>query len=241
MSVLFVADIHLCRQRPDLTSAFIQFLDNTARTCESLYLLGDIFEAWIGDDYVDPHMQGVVQALRRLSEAGVKLFFQHGNRDFLVGQDFASSIGAELLSETKIVDFGKTKALVMHGDQLCTDDTEYQNFRSMVRSAQWQMKFLGQSIAQRLVIAGQLRSASQEKNQLKSAQITDVNQNAVEHCMRDNNVKLLIHGHTHRPAVHQFNSQGQALTRMVLGDWGQSLWYIQCTTSGCELIERSIK
>lgn len=237
MTTLFVADIHLSKLRPQLSDGFIEFLNTTAQACQSLYLLGDIFEAWIGDDYNDPDLQRVFSALQELSAKGVKVYFQHGNRDFLVGQAFAKRIGATLLDESIIVNVAKTRALVMHGDQLCTDDTQYQSFRSLVRSNQWQQDFLSKTIEQRLYIAEQLRSASKQQGQLKSQEITDVNQDAVIDTMQQHDVTLLIHGHTHRPAVHNLLVNKQNATRMVLGDWGSSLWYIKCTASGCELIE----
>jgi UDP-2,3-diacylglucosamine hydrolase len=241
MTTLFVADIHLSKLRPELSSGFIEFLNTTAQACQSLYLLGDIFEAWIGDDYNDPDLQNVFNALKQLSAKGVKLYFQHGNRDFLVGQAFAKMIGATLLDEVIMVDVAQTRALVMHGDQLCTDDTQYQSFRSLVRSTQWQQEFLSKTIEQRLFIAEQLRSASKEQGQLKSQDITDVNQEAVINTMQQHDVNLLIHGHTHRPAVHNVLVNKQNATRMVLGDWGKSLWYIKCSACGCELIESPLR
>ena len=140
-----------------------------------------------------------------------------------------------------MVDVAQTRALVMHGDQLCTDDTQYQSFRSLVRSTQWQQEFLSKTIEQRLFIAEQLRSASKEQGQLKSQDITDVNQEAVINTMQQHDVNLLIHGHTHRPAVHNVLVNKQNATRMVLGDWGKSLWYIKCSACGCELIESPLR
>ncbi len=240
MTVLFVADLHLCQQRPDLTQAFVDFLKTTAQGCHSLYLLGDIFEAWIGDDYIDPCLQPVIQQLKALSSAQSALYFQHGNRDFLVGKRLADLIGAKLLEESVIVQLPSQKALIMHGDQLCTDDLAYQKFRSMVRSPDWQQEFLAKSIQERLQIAEHLRTTSKAETGSKTSQITDVSHSAVLDALQHAQVNLLIHGHTHRPATHSFTDTGKQLTRMVLGDWDQSLWYIQCDKLGCTLIEQKI-
>ncbi|NQZ31890.1 MAG: UDP-2,3-diacylglucosamine diphosphatase [Oceanospirillaceae bacterium] len=240
MSVLFVADIHLSADRPDLISAFTSFVNNQAADCTALYLLGDIFEAWIGDDYVEQAMAPVVSALRALSQSGCDIFLQQGNRDFLLGDDFANSIGASLLSESVVVDLPSSKALIMHGDQLCTDDVDYQAFRSMVRSTQWQQQFLSKPVSERLQVAQHLRNVSKEQSSQKAAEITDVNSQAVIKVMEEAKITLLIHGHTHRPACHSIALANGEGTRMVLGDWGEQLWYIQCTASGCELISQTI-
>lgn len=240
MSVLFVADMHLSADRPDLINAFTLFVNNQAADCTALYLLGDIFEAWIGDDYIEPSMQPVIDSLRQLSSSGCKIYLQQGNRDFLLGEHFANDIGASLLAEAVVVTLPNAKALIMHGDQLCTDDVDYQAFRSMVRSTQWQQQFLSKPVSERLQIAQQLRSASREQSSLKSAQITDVNQAAVVKAMDDAKIKLLIHGHTHRPKCHSVTLANTEGTRMVLGDWDTTLWYIKCTASGCELINQPI-
>jgi len=240
MSVLFIADIHLSADRPDLIRAFISFLENKANKCSCLYLLGDIFEAWIGDDYIEPAMEPIVSALQRLSCSGCQLYLLQGNRDFLMGASFSKKIGATLLSEACTIDLPSEKALIMHGDQLCTDDIDYQQFRTMVRSEQWQQQFLDKPIAERLQIAQQLRATSKEQGSAKSMQITDVSQNAVIDAMNDAQVKLLVHGHTHRPATHKVPLSQDTGTRMVLGDWGDKLWYIECTKTGCRLVDQPI-
>jgi UDP-2,3-diacylglucosamine hydrolase len=240
MTVLFVADIHLSRQRPDLIRAFVSFLEDTAKDCRELYLIGDIFEAWIGDDYLDPILDPVTKALQNFSARGSLLYFQQGNRDFLVNTKFTDLIGAELLPESLIVKLPSTNALVMHGDQLCTDDTDYQDFRTMVRSPQWQQEFLRKPIDERLQIAEFLRNTSKEQTSQKSTQITDVNRGAVVQAMQNAQVELLIHGHTHRPNCHELDIGSSKCVRMVLGDWDTSLWYIKCDTSGCKLIEQKL-
>ena len=240
MTVLFVADLHLSRQRSDLIQAFTDFLQHRTHQAEALYLLGDIFEAWIGDDFLDACFAPIISELKVLSERGCRLYFQHGNRDFLVGKDFCQLIGAQLLDESVIVQLPSRKALVMHGDQLCTDDSQYQKFRALVRSKAWQHDFLAKSIQERLQIAKDLRTASKAQTGLKSAEITDVNPTAVEQAMSAAQVTLLIHGHTHRPATHRLTINQQAATRIVLGDWDHSLWFLECTQKGCQLIEQSI-
>jgi UDP-2,3-diacylglucosamine hydrolase len=237
MAIFFVADLHLSQQRPDLIEAFSHFLDQTARGADAVYMLGDIFEVWIGDDFLDPCFSPIISALQTLNEQGCKIYFQHGNRDFLVGNSFAQHIGAQLLDEKVIVHLPSQKALIMHGDQLCTDDTEYQKFRSLVRSKEWQQNFLAKTIEERLLIAEQLRNVSKAQTGLKSTEITDVNPLAVEQAMRVADVELLIHGHTHRPATHKFLIDQRETMRIVLGDWDKSLWYLECTLSGCLLIE----
>ncbi|MCJ8298509.1 MAG: UDP-2,3-diacylglucosamine diphosphatase [Pseudomonadales bacterium] len=239
MKVLFVADLHLSAQRPDLIRAFIDFLENTASDCDTLYLLGDIFEAWIGDDYVEAELQPVIDALLVLSK-NCQLYFQQGNRDFLASTGFTASIGAQLLDDEVLIQLPSQQALIMHGDQLCTDDLDYQKFRSMVRSKPWQQQFLSRPIAERLQIAEHLRTQSKQQGQMKASEITDVNLAAVQQVMNQAQVGLLIHGHTHRPATHKIMLQHSVGCRIVLGDWDSTLWYLQCDEQGCNLIEQKI-
>ncbi|WP_271270365.1 UDP-2,3-diacylglucosamine diphosphatase [Aliamphritea hakodatensis] len=233
MRCLFISDLHLQASRPDLTRALLTFLNSEAGECQQLYILGDLFEAWIGDDAIPGDMQQVISALRDLHDQGTELFFQHGNRDFLVQQTFADLTGCTLLPEAITVDLPAGRALLMHGDQLCTDDHEYMEFRKLLRNPQWQDDFLSKSIAERLEIARQLRAASQNKNAEKSMTIMDVNPQAVAQAMTDADVSLLIHGHTHRPAVHE---EAQERRRIVLGDWDTQGWYLECTEAGEALI-----
>jgi UDP-2,3-diacylglucosamine hydrolase len=202
--------------------------------------LGDIFDAWIGDDFTDPKMQTVFDSLQQLSAGGCQIFFQHGNRDFLIGDEFAKLTGIKILNESTIVNLPTQQALIMHGDQLCTDDVEYQNFRSMVRSKPWQQQFLAKPINERLSIAEHLRSTSKKMTKEKSNAITDVNQHAVIDALNNSEVELLIHGHTHRPQIHCIEQTNTASTRIVLGDWDTSLWYLRCDENGYELIEQAI-
>ncbi|UTW12995.1 UDP-2,3-diacylglucosamine diphosphatase [Marinobacterium rhizophilum] len=240
MTLLFVADLHLRPERPDLSRAFLEFLQQDAPGCDALYLLGDIFEAWIGDDAPMPGLDAIYAELAALSARGTALYFQHGNRDFLVGQAFLDTLGARPLPDQQLIDVPGGQALLMHGDQLCTDDTEYQAFRSQVRDPAWQQQFLSQSVDERLAIARQLRAASKARGAEKSADIMDVNPAAVSAALSAAGVDLLIHGHTHRPAIHDNQiSQGSG-TRIVLGDWDDSGWYLQIDNEGYQLIDFAI-
>ncbi len=238
MPVYFVSDLHLKPERPDLTRAFSYFLTHIAKDASAFYLLGDIFEAWIGDDAPIPGLESVLIELKTLSDSGCKLYFQHGNRDFLVGEQFAASIGAELLPEEVLAELPCGQALLMHGDQLCTDDQEYMQFRSMVRDPQWQAAFTAKPLEERLAIARQLREASKKRGAKKADYITDVNAEAVTSALQKNNATLLIHGHTHRPAIHQI--EDIHATRVVLGDWDKLGWYLKVDASGYDLISFAI-
>ena len=237
MRSLFISDLHLQASRPDLTRALLDFLSGEASQCQQLYILGDLFEAWIGDDAIPADQQPVLNALKKLSDQGVELFFQHGNRDFLIQQEFAELTGCRLLPEAITVTLPAGTALLMHGDQLCTDDHEYMEFRQLLRNPQWQTDFLSKTLAERLEIARQLRATSQSKNAEKSMAIMDVNPQAVEQAMHAADVDLLIHGHTHRPAVHDLKN-GQR--RIVLGDWDTEGWFLDCTESGEQLVSFTI-
>lgn len=235
MRTLFISDLHLCEQRPDLSRALLRFLKENNTNCDQLYLLGDIFDAWIGDDFLHPSLFPLIDSLKKLSSNGTEIFFQHGNRDFLVGQTFASQIGATLLPENCIIKLPDGRnALIMHGDQLCIDDVEYQAFRKMVRDPHWKEGLLAKPVEERLAIASQLRAASKEKTAEKALSIMDVNPKAVREAMNHAECDLLIHGHTHRPATHQNQRTKQSGTRIVLGDWDRELWYLECTETGCK-------
>jgi len=219
MTVLFVSDLHLDASRPHITELFLAFLDGEARTAEALYLLGDVFEAWVGDD--DPGEPGasVCAALARLSASGVPVFLMRGNRDFLFGNDIAKRCGARLLSDPCVIDLHGTPTLLMHGDLLCTDDLAYQAFRREVRDPAWQERFLAQPLPARQAFAARARAASQQHQQGVSEAITDVAPAAVVEVMSRHGVDQLIHGHTHRPAIHALTVADRPATRIVLGDW----------------------
>lgn len=219
MATLFISDLHLDPARPQITDLFMEFLRQEAPHAEALYILGDFFEAWIGDDDPDPHHARIMAGVRQLTDQGVPVYFMHGNRDFLIGEAFARKTGCTLLQDPHLTNLYGTPTLLMHGDTLCTDDLEYQKFRSMVRSPAWQRAFLAKPLEARRAFAAQARAESRSQTQAKPEDIMDVNQNTVERVMAEHNVSRLIHGHTHRPAVHRFRSHGGEKARIVLGDW----------------------
>ncbi len=240
MKLLFISDLHLKAERPDITRAFLHFITETATDADALYLLGDIFEAWIGDDLPIPEFEPILNALKSLSDQGCQLYFQHGNRDFLVGSTFLQKIGASLLEEKQQVILPIGPALLMHGDQLCTDDKEYQEFRSTVRDPEWQKAFLAKPIKERIAIAKQLRATSQQRAIEKSDDIMDVNPSAVCTALKESNIELLIHGHTHRPAIHYNQTSASTGIRVVLGDWDTERWYLLCDEDGLTLVDEPI-
>ena len=235
MSLLFLSDLHLDADRPEATRAFYRFLEERASHAEALYVLGDLFEAWVGDDDDSPLAREVVEALAQLTAGGTAVFFAHGNRDFLVGEDFSRRSGAVLLEETSVIEIGGERVLLMHGDSLCTDDRDYQEFRAMVRDPKWQAGFLALPLTARRALAAQARDASRISTSGKPMEIMDVNASAVAELMRENGVRRLIHGHTHRPAVHEFNLDGAPATRTVLGDWFRRGWALECNQHGSHL------
>ena len=233
--ILFISDLHLDRSRPGVAAAFEHFLQSRARQSSALYILGDLFELWIGDDDDDPFSLQITDALGQLTQQGVSLYFIHGNRDFLIGEQFARRSGATLLQQHCVIDLYGEATLLMHGDTLCTQDQDYQRFRAQVRAAAWQQQVLAKSLAERRALAQQLRQQSQTMNSRKPQDIMDVTQNEVERVMREYGVRRLIHGHTHRPARHRFTMDGQPTERIVLGDWEQTAWCLQATADGIEL------
>ncbi|HIO92494.1 MAG TPA: UDP-2,3-diacylglucosamine diphosphatase [Leucothrix mucor] len=231
MKTWFISDLHLDDTRPHITQQFFDFLNKIKDEAEALYILGDLFEAWIGDDILDTPLGAsaleVVNHLKKLSDNGTKLYFAHGNRDFLIGDQFIKRIGANLLDEHQVIDLYGTPTLIMHGDTLCTDDIEYQQLRGMLRKPQWQKEFLAKPLQERIEEALKLRQISQEKTKGKQEDILDVNQSKVEKVMRKFGVTQLIHGHTHRPATHDFELDGKQAKRIVLGDWYEQSSYLE--------------
>ncbi|HZQ60355.1 MAG TPA: UDP-2,3-diacylglucosamine diphosphatase [Casimicrobiaceae bacterium] len=218
-STLFISDLHLDDARPHIVDEFCRFLAGEARGAEALYILGDLFESWIGDDDDAPLAARIAAALRSLSDSGVPIHFMHGNRDFLLGEAYARRAGMRLLNDPSIVEIAGERTLLMHGDTLCTDDVDYQKFRMLVRNPEWQRQFLGKPLAERRAFAAQARGESRRQTAAKQAEIMDVNPEAVARALREHGVRRLIHGHTHRPAVHRFDIDGQGVERIVLGDW----------------------
>ena len=220
MTTLFISDLHLDGSRPDITEQFLNFLEGEARQAGSLYILGDFFEVWIGDDDDDPHHARVMDGLRKLTAAGVPAFFMHGNRDFLIGKRFAERTGVQLLPDPKVVDLGGSPTLLMHGDTLCTDDLQYQRARRFMRNPLVQGIYLALPLSLRRRIAAYARAKSRADTAGKAGEIMDVNRRTVESVMLQYGVRRLIHGHTHRPAIHRFKAAGgKGMERIVLGDW----------------------
>ena len=219
MTVLFISDLHLDAGRPETLARFDEFIERRALAAREVYILGDLFEAWIGDDDDDRRLRPVIAGLQRLTEAGVPAAVMHGNRDFLIGKDFCEATGCRLLTEYERVDMYGETVLLTHGDLLCTDDTRYLTLRATLRDPTWQSEFLAKPLSERRVIAADLRKLSATEIAAKAEDIMDVNQAAVEETMRRFGVRFLLHGHTHRPAVHRFTLDGHAAIRIVLGAW----------------------
>ena len=234
MTTLFISDLHLDAARPDGIARFLRFMETEARTASALYILGDLFEAWIGDDDTNPGYGPVIAALRRHN---VPCSFMHGNRDFLVGRRFATATGCELLAEYEVVELEGERVLMTHGDLLCTDDESYMALRAVVRDPAWQSDFLAKSTDERQRMADELRAKSRSAVSEKTEEIMDVNQSAVEQAMREHNVATLLHGHTHRPDVHRFTLDGGDATRIVLGSWYDQGSVVRWNEDGFELAD----
>mgnify|MGYP003700545489 FL=1 len=238
---LLISDLHLDPARPEHLAALETLLDNHAGKADRLYVLGDLFEAWIGDDDDSPFNRQAIDAFRRFSDAGSELFFMHGNRDFLLGDKFADDCGGVLLDEGTVADLYGTRALLMHGDSLCTEDHAYQQFRAMARDPQWQQGMLAKPLEERRALAQGMRMQSQGNNANKPENIMDVTPAEVVRVMEDAGVQHLIHGHTHRPAVHDVDLKDGTGTRWVLGDWGALGWWIVADSDGLRLENWEIK
>jgi len=216
---LFASDLHLDPSRPDITGQFLGFLGRQAREAQALYLLGDLFEAWLGDDAPDPLGETVAAALAELAAAGVAVFVMQGNRDFLLGEDFCRRAGAQFLPDPTIAELGGRKVLLTHGDALCTGDPAYQRLRALVRDPVVQRRFLALPLARRRALAAEARAGSRRHLEQADEYITDVNDAAVLDALRRAGVDTLLHGHTHRPGIHHFDLDGRRAARIVLGDW----------------------
>ena len=235
MATLFISDLHLEAEKPGIGAQFLSFLAGEGRRADALYILGDLFESWIGDDDPNPHYADMKAAIRQLADRGVPVYFMHGNRDFLIGETFAGDTGATLLPDPSVVDLFGSRVMLSHGDALCTDDFEYQQVRTMTRNPEWQAMMLSKALAERIGIAADARARSRARNASLPEAIMDVNQQAVERAMRSRGVTLLLHGHTHRPAVHEFELDGEPATRIVLGDWYDQGSVVRWDEAGFEL------
>jgi UDP-2,3-diacylglucosamine hydrolase len=219
VATLFISDLHIDAVRPAINTQFLQFLQTEAKSAEALYILGDLFESWIGDDAPDAAQSAAIRGLKLLADSGVACFVMHGNRDFLLSRRFCELSGARLLPDPLIVTLYGEAVLVMHGDALCTDDRAYQRLRATVRDAEWQRQFLALTIESRRALAGAARAGSQAHTATMENAITDVNAESVAMALRTAGTTTLLHGHTHRPAIHALEVDGRQCTRIVLGDW----------------------
>ncbi|MBT9432558.1 UDP-2,3-diacylglucosamine diphosphatase [Candidatus Sodalis endolongispinus] len=234
MSTLFVADIHLCAQEPAITAGFLHFLRTRAIAAQALYILGDLFEVWIGDDDPNPLHHEIAMALQALTRRGIPCYFIHGNRDFLLGKRYAAACGMTLLPAQRVMQLDGLRVVILHGDTLCTDDNDYQRFRRRVHQRWLQRLFLSLPLRLRLRIADRMRANSQRANADKTADIMDVNAQTVMAVMEDTGATVMIHGHTHRPAIHQLPGERR---RSVLGAWHHQGSAIEVSTSGVMLHE----
>ena len=221
MATYFISDLHLERIESSITNIFTEFLDDLNQN-DSLYILGDLFESWIGDDNVTELSQYISDQLLSLSERNISVEIMHGNRDFLIGEDFCKASSIELINDPRIIEIDTKKVMLTHGDELCTDDKEYQAFRSVVRNPLWQKDFLNFPISKREKIAGEAKDASKDSKENKAMEIMDVNTDAVLKAFNDHPVEIMIHGHTHRPNIHKISNEDRKLTRYVLGDWSKN-------------------
>jgi len=225
---LFISDLHLMPEHPEIMQLFIGFCEDLAADADALYILGDFLEIWWGDDEPALEYQGVFKALTELTTVHhTRVYMMHGNRDFMMGQELAKRCHYTLIDEPYPIELAGKKAMLIHGDSLCTDDLEYQKFRAMVRNPQWQQQILSKSLEERYALAHSIREQSKTDTSLKAENIMDVNADATVQLFRDNNIELLIHGHTHRPAFHDLTVDGKTVQRIVLGDWHEKGNYLR--------------
>jgi UDP-2,3-diacylglucosamine hydrolase len=236
VATLFIADLHLQTEEPAITAGFLRFLHGEARSADALYILGDLFEAWIGDDDPNPLHREIACAIKSLADSGVPCYFIHGNRDFLIGKRFATESGMQLLPEEKVLDLYGRRVLIMHGDTLCTDDPGYLAFRAKVHTPWIQKLFLALPLFIRRRIAQKMRDDSKAANSSKSMEIMDVNAQAVVEVMEKHHVQWLIHGHTHRPDIHTLDANGETAHRVVLGAWHTQGSMVKVSVDDVELI-----
>lgn len=237
MSTLFISDLHLSGERPEIVTLFRDFLKQEAAQAECLYILGDLFEVWLGDDAIPPDMTDVLHDLKTLTTSGVPVHVMVGNRDFLLGAQFEAMTGCELLPDPSVVTLYGTDTLLMHGDTLCTDDVDYQQFRALVRNPEWQKDFLAKPIDERIRIGREARAESRARTGEKSEEIMDVNSVAVADAFREHGISRLIHGHTHRPAIHALSVDEKPVTRIVLGDWYKKASVLRISAEDIDLAE----
>jgi UDP-2,3-diacylglucosamine hydrolase len=241
VTALFISDLHIDASHPAITEQFLSFLSAEAREADALYILGDLFESWIGDDAPDAAQVQAIAGIASLTSHGVPCFVMHGNRDFLLAQKFCEMSGAALLPDPVIVTVYGERVLVMHGDALCTDDLAYQRLRATVRDPDWQRQFLALPVESRRALAGAARAGSQAHTAALEYAIADVNPLSVEAALRAAGTATLLHGHTHRPAIHALQVDGCPCTRIVLGDWYDQGSLLRWDRDGSELVSLSRK
>lgn len=232
MATLLISDLHLQEERPDITRAFLHFLATRARQADALYILGDFFEAWIGDDGMSAYQQSIARALRELTGSGTRLYLMHGNRDFLIGKQFCRETGAELLNDPCLITLEGQRVLLMHGDSLCTQDLAYMKLRRWLRHPLTLFILRHLPLSTRFKLARKLRSESKVQTRMKAAEIIDVTPELIPRVLAQYGVTTLIHGHTHRPATHDLRVNGQPARRIVLGDWDTCGWALQIDQNG---------
>jgi UDP-2,3-diacylglucosamine hydrolase len=236
----FIADLHLSESRPDISACFLRFLESDAIEAEKLYILGDLFEAWVGDDDDSPFLKTIADALTKLSQTGTKIYYIHGNRDFLIGKRYAKKANMKLLPEVDTINLYGQHVVIMHGDTLCTRDVDYQVFRKKSRSWWWQAAIKSLPLFVRKKIAANYRKKSASATSVKSQEIMDVTESEVIECLQKYQSQLLIHGHTHRPAVHQVSANGKSAQRIVLGDWYEQGAWLKVSKNSIELLNQPL-
>ncbi|KJS29731.1 MAG: UDP-2,3-diacylglucosamine hydrolase [Pseudomonas sp. BRH_c35] len=229
---MLISDLHLEEERPDITRAFLHFLATRACQAEALYILGDFFEVWIGDDAMTPFQQSIADALRALSERGTRIYLMHGNRDFMLGKGFCRAAGCTLLGDPSVVELGGERVLLMHGDSLCTRDEGYMRLRRLLRNPLSLFILRHLPLSTRRKLARKLRNESRTQTRMKASDIIDVTPELIPRVLAEHGVRTLIHGHTHRPATHELEVDGRPARRIVLGDWDQQGWALQVDESG---------
>ncbi|MCF6299769.1 MAG: UDP-2,3-diacylglucosamine diphosphatase [Proteobacteria bacterium] len=228
----FIADLHLSQKHTKTTDLFVDFIKNKACGAQTLYILGDLFEYWLGDDAQDQLAILAKSTLQKLSQNNTQIYYMHGNRDFLLGKEYADACGMQIINDPHIIQLSEEPVLLLHGDEQCVDDIEYQQTRKILRSEAWQKEFLSMSISERTIFANNARKQSQEHTKMANDEIMDVNQDSINTLFSQHQTKLMIHGHTHRPAVHSLNNT----TRIVLGDWHNQASYLCFDENGYQLI-----
>jgi UDP-2,3-diacylglucosamine hydrolase len=236
----FIADLHLAQNRPDITACFLRFLKTDAIKAQTLYILGDLFEAWIGDDDDSAYLATIAKALTTLSSFGTTIYYIHGNRDFLLGERFAKKSAMILLPEIDLIDLYGQEVVIMHGDTLCTRDIAYQKFRKKSRSWWWQAIVKSLPLSLRKKMAADYRKKSAAATATKSQDIMDVTPQEVVKCLESYHSQLLIHGHTHRPAIHQLTANNKNAQRIVLGDWYEQGAWLKVTPNSIKLLNQPL-